>query len=229
MPGAIAYADDPPIGDIHIEANIICRTVADDRDTVPDTPLQGHRQRLAERLGQVGERHLLRADGPAAQVRRIDVQRRGDAQRDDLHAVARCVVAGYSLAFPDNYDLARLACFFSADYPSEARENPEKLIPFMTCLRRWQESWQHPDPPELSIRQSAGEQWQISDTRDSALTPVRVIGREGYELLKYCRRGRPMGVVDNKTLAHDFLSSGFLIEVDGKLISLVCDSSVSFK
>lgn len=134
-------------------------------------------------------------------------------------------MTGYSLAFPDNYDLARLACFFSADYPSEARENPEKLIPFMTCLRRWQESWQHPAPPELSIRRLVGEQWQISDTRDSALTPVRVIGREGYELLKYCRRGRPVRVVDNKTLAHDFLSSGFLIEVDGKLISLVCDNT----
>lgn len=161
-------------------------------------------------------------------------------------------LAAYAHAFPKSFDLDRLAYFFTADHPSEVRENPDSMIPFMASLRRWQKRWWEVKVPELSVRPLPEGRWEVTDTRDCAVWPARIIDGEGYALLKRCRWGRPLesfhplesvesvdpsepagpketvalkGTAGPGEMVRDFLAAGYLVEVDGKVLSLVCENA----
>ena len=136
-------------------------------------------------------------------------------------------IPAYAAAFPETFDLNRLACFFTAAYQSEVRTQPERLVPFMSCLKRWQQRWRSRPAPTLSVQPLSDGRWQVTDTRDCARSAARIIDEGGYQLLQRFRKGAPLGAAARDERIQDFLSAGYLAEVDGQLLTLVCDNATA--
>jgi ribosomal peptide maturation radical SAM protein 1 len=132
----------------------------------------------------------------------------------------------YSHAFPKSVDITRLAYYFDARYPSESRQNPEILLPLKRQLDRWQGRWMQADAPRLSIQPVQGGQWIVEDTRDCAKVSRHVLHNDDYTLLIQCRRGiSPKRLTSNGRIDR-LLDLGYLIEADGKLLSIVCETGI---
>ena len=134
-------------------------------------------------------------------------------------------IKDYYASFPESVDVTRLAYYFEGKYPSESRERPEILVPLKQQLDRWCERWSKEDLPELSIRKINGENWILKDTRDCAKVSDQIIYKEDYSLLESCRSGAFRKHVGPDDRVRHFLDLGYLIEVDGKLLSVVCESN----
>jgi len=129
---------------------------------------------------------------------------------------------GYQYAFPDSVNVARLAYYFVAKYPSESRERPEILVPLKQQLDRWTERWMKTDVPKLLIRRMQGDQWMVEDSRDCAKSSRQVLNGDDYSLLEQCRVGISSKNIKSSGRVNRLLDLGYLIEVDGKLLSVVC-------
>ncbi|MDY6856794.1 MAG: RiPP maturation radical SAM C-methyltransferase [Thermodesulfobacteriota bacterium] len=131
----------------------------------------------------------------------------------------------YEYAFPDSVNIARLAYYFAAQYPSESRERPDILVPLKQQLDRWNERWMQKPIPKLSMQQKHSSQWKVEDTRDCAKVATQMLTDEDHSLLKQCRTGISPNRTRSKGRIDLLLDLGYLIEVDGKLLSIVCESS----
>lgn len=131
----------------------------------------------------------------------------------------------YEYAFPDSIDITNMAYYFVARYPSESRERPGILAPLKRQLDRWLEKWLKEDVPELSIHQTAGDKWMIKDTRDFAKAPKQELGDDDYNLLKQCREGIYSKDIRSEDRVKRLLNFGYLVEIDDRILSVVCESS----
>ena len=129
---------------------------------------------------------------------------------------------GYKYAFPGSVDITRLACFFDAVYPSESRDQPEILVPLKKELERWRERWMRDDVPKLSLRRMLDDRWLVEDTRDCAQVSTQIIDEQDYSLLGRCRSGFSPERINSSGRVKRLLELGYLIEVDGKFLSIVC-------
>ena len=129
----------------------------------------------------------------------------------------------YEYAFPESIDIIRLAYYFVAKYPSESRERPEILKPLKRQLDRWQEQWMQENAPELSIQPIGKNQWMVKDTRDCAKVSTQMLNHDDYALLKQCRPGVSAELIRSNDRVKRLLHFGYLIEVDNKLLSVVCE------
>jgi ribosomal peptide maturation radical SAM protein 1 len=132
----------------------------------------------------------------------------------------------YTHAFPRSVDIARLAYYFVAKYPSESRQNPEILLPITRQLDRWAERWMGGHAPRLCIQHVEAGQWIVEDTRNCAKAFTQVLHSADYTLLKQCRQGISPKRLTSNGRVERLLDLGYLIEVDGKLLSLVCEPGI---
>ncbi len=131
----------------------------------------------------------------------------------------------YGLAYPESVDLDRLAYFFTADYPSESRDNPVTVVPFVECLKAWQESWGGEKIPELTVKPLSDGRFRVTDTRACAAASQRIIDRVEYRRLCRLRMGEPASECREEPIVRSFIEWGYLVEVEGRLLSIVCDPS----
>lgn len=129
---------------------------------------------------------------------------------------------GYERAFPDTFDRTRIAYFFTARFPSESRDRPEILDPVICQLRRWHERWHKLPAPSLKIRQLDDGHWLVEDSRDCARKPQKVIDAPAYALLERYRIPSQRMPIEEDELLDRMKDLGYLIEIDGKLLSVVC-------
>lgn len=135
-------------------------------------------------------------------------------------------LAAYKYAFPETMDLERLAYFFTAEYRSEARINPGLMSRLIHRLTVWQERWWRSSPaPELSVHQADTDRWEVRDTRTCAEAESQMLDAEEYMLLKKCRKGIPIDLLPSDSSADRLLKNGYLVKVDGRLLSVVCEIS----
>ncbi|MFH2046392.1 MAG: RiPP maturation radical SAM C-methyltransferase [Pseudomonadota bacterium] len=131
----------------------------------------------------------------------------------------------YRHAFPAKTDFFSIAYFFTADFPSEARECPEKMRTFVECIRKWQTRWTHEKFPELILRQLPNKEWELTDTRDCALTPRHIISQGEQDLLRRCVWGLPVEKARLDPAYKICIKAGYIVEVDQKALSVVCRTS----
>jgi len=129
----------------------------------------------------------------------------------------------YRQAFPATVDVDRLAYFFTASYPSESRQRPEILSHLLDLLGEWNAKWVRNEIPDLSIMPEGENQWIVQDSRDCAKAPGCMVDDKDYSVLYECRQGSLTGNISCPERINRLLDFGYLIEADGKLISLVCE------
>ena len=132
-------------------------------------------------------------------------------------------LSSYRHAFPESINLSRLAYFFSACYPSESRQRPDILGHLLDLIKKWNARWLQDEFPTLSIMQGGRKQWIIKDSRDCAKVPDNTIGGKDYFVLCECRSGDLPENITYPERIDQLLDFGYLIEVDGKLLSVVCE------
>ncbi len=132
-------------------------------------------------------------------------------------------LSDYHYAFPESIDMTKMAYYFEGEYPSASREQPEILLPLKQQMDRWMERWMKDDIPELSLKWSHSKGYVVKDTRDCAKTATQVLDNEDHSLLKQCRVGLSLKKTRPDTRMNRFLDLGFLIELDGRVLSLVCE------
>ncbi len=130
----------------------------------------------------------------------------------------------YRHAFPDTMDTNRLAYYFNASYPSDARNNSILMSSLIHQVRSWQEKWRNTPAPELSVRSIDTDKWEVRDTRTCAIASSEVIDAEEYLLLKKCRQGLFLDLKPFGRLVNRLLEKNYLLRVDGRLLSLVCEA-----
>jgi ribosomal peptide maturation radical SAM protein 1 len=130
----------------------------------------------------------------------------------------------YDRAFPPYVDRNRIALLFSADIPSASREDPDILDALISHLRIWRQRWRMPLRPVLHIRTLDNDRWLIEDSRDCAHEAKTVVDVATYDLLKEYRTPKLKPVVESELLIR-LRTYGYLIEIDGKLLSVVCGMS----
>ena len=134
-------------------------------------------------------------------------------------------IKAYEHAFPKSVDITRLAYYFVARYPSYSRQHAEILVPLKRQLDRWEERWRQENPPKLSMLIPEGGHRIVEDTRDCAKTSRQALDDNEYTLLKQCRAGISSHHLQSLSGIERLLDLGYLVEVDGKLLSLVCDQA----
>jgi len=82
------------------------------------------------------------------------------------------------------------------------------------------------DIPRLSIQPIQGGQWIVEDTRDCAKASRHVLYNDDYILLNQCRRGISAKRLTSNGRIERLLDLGYLIEADGKLLSIVCEPGI---
>jgi ribosomal peptide maturation radical SAM protein 1 len=132
----------------------------------------------------------------------------------------------YDRAFPEYVDRKRIALLFSANIPSASREDPDILDELMSHLRRWRQRWRIPRRPALRIRSLEHDRWLIEDSRDFACEAKTVVDVPTYNLLKEHQTPKRRTLVENE-LIERLRTLGYLVEIDGKLLSVVCGMSES--
>jgi hypothetical protein len=132
----------------------------------------------------------------------------------------------YDRAFPEYVDRMRIALLFSANIPSASREDPDILDALMSHLQRWQQRWRIPHRPALHISPLDHDRWLIEDSRDCAHEAKTVVDVTTYDLLKEHQTPKRTPLVENELLVR-LRTLGYFIEIDGKLLSVVCGISES--
>jgi ribosomal peptide maturation radical SAM protein 1 len=132
----------------------------------------------------------------------------------------------YDRAFPEYVDRMRIALLFSANIPSASREDPEIINELMSNLQRWQQRWRIPRRPTLHISPYDHDRWLIEDSRDCAHEAKTVVDDATYDLLKEHQTPKRTLPVENELLVR-LRTLGYLIEIDGKFLSVVCGISES--
>ncbi|MDD2336326.1 MAG: RiPP maturation radical SAM C-methyltransferase [Geobacteraceae bacterium] len=144
-------------------------------------------------------------------------------ERRDAHDVTEVrPFSGYERAFPDTFDRTRIAFFFTARFPSESRERPEILDSVICQIRRWHERWQNLPRPSLKIKHHEDNTWLVEDSRDYACKAQTVIDAPAYALLERYLTPRQRMPLEEDELLDRMKDLGYLIEIDGKLLSVVC-------
>lgn len=133
----------------------------------------------------------------------------------------------YEYAFPRFVDTGRLAYYFNAEFPSSSRERPGILDSLIQELIRWRKKWQNNTPPGLWIKRLASDQWQVEDTRACSTQSVVMLDTEEHSILMKCRIPKFRDSVELSEKGVRLLDLGYLLEVDNKLLSIVCDSSIT--
>jgi len=129
----------------------------------------------------------------------------------------------YARIYPPNFDVNRLATYFEAEFSAESVEHPDILMSMSEGIIRWLEMWRDGKPPVLRVVRNPDGSRLVEDTRPCALQHRLPLDDGQYTLLRHCRTPRK-----KETLAHEpavgmFLKNNMLVEVDGKLLSVVCD------
>jgi ribosomal peptide maturation radical SAM protein 1 len=132
-------------------------------------------------------------------------------------------LTAYKYAFPATMDINRLAYYFRAEYPSCSRNNPELMSQLVRQIKVWQDRWRHSPVPELSLRQVETNKWEIRDTRSWAVTKSLVLDEDEYLILKRCRKGILTANLPSSPTISRLLEYGYLLQVDDRLLSVVCD------
>jgi hypothetical protein len=78
------------------------------------------------------------------------------------------------------------------------------------------------DVPKLSLRRMLDDRWLVEDTRDCAQVSTQIIDEQDYSLLGRCRSGFSPERINSSGRVKRLLELGYLIEVDGKFLSIVC-------
>lgn len=132
-------------------------------------------------------------------------------------------VKGYVYAFPESVDISRLGYYFDARFPSEGLERPDIIESLTKVLIKWMKSWKDGHNPGLWISHTGHNQWTITDTREGVSQRVTVLDDAGYSLLRKYRIPRYRNPASDNGLIKSLLELNCLIEVDGNLLSVVCD------
>jgi ribosomal peptide maturation radical SAM protein 1 len=127
-------------------------------------------------------------------------------------------ISGYFKSFPDSIDLMKLGYNYDGNINSEIRKKPELLTPFFIALYKWYRRFNEGNS-KLELTQLNGKNI-IKDTRDCATDPITEIRQRELNILQFCRKAK--NKEDVKGDKENLLKRGFLIEVDNKLLSLVC-------
>ena len=133
----------------------------------------------------------------------------------------------YEYAFPAFVDTGRLAYYFNAEFPSSSRERPEILDALIQELIGWRKKWWDSTPPGLCIKRLDSVHWQVEDTRACATQSVVILDTEEHSILMECRIPKFRDSVKLSEKGVRLLDLGYLLEVDNKLLSIVCDSSLA--
>ena len=131
------------------------------------------------------------------------------------------------LAFPPAADLNRLAYYFEATFPSEGREMPGAIDSLTDELIRWYRCWKEGRNPGLWVDRTGEDAWVVEDTRDTSPGNLRGLNSDGYALLRRCRLPQNAASLENTPLLADLVTAGCIIEVDRKLLSVVCERATS--
>lgn len=132
-------------------------------------------------------------------------------------------LSAYFHIFPEQYNLNNLAYYFTAEFPSESIEKPKKLSGFKTIAKAWEERWYGKGkPPVLSIRKIEQNKWEIKDTRSCAIRPKQYLDDEDQAILTKTRSPQSLDEISTPKRVERLIRLGYLIEIDKKIISIVC-------
>ncbi len=132
----------------------------------------------------------------------------------------------YKYAFPRSMNIDQIAYYFYAKYPSESRNRPEILESLIQQLLIWHKSWKDKPWPHLLIKRLHPNEWIVEDSRDCAAETIATLEVEEYSILHQCRIPKSRAHIKDNNRIGRLLDLRYLIEIDGKLLSLVCDSSI---
>ncbi len=129
----------------------------------------------------------------------------------------------YARIYPPHFDVNRLAFYFEADFPSESLEQPHIPMAMAEAVLRWIELWHGGRPPVLRMIRNQDGSRLAEDTRPCARQHRLPLDEEQYELLCRCRAPRRKEALAHAAEVELLLENKMLVEVDGKILSVVCD------
>ena len=132
-------------------------------------------------------------------------------------------LSDYTRIYPPHFDVNRLAYFFEGEFPSESLEHPEILMSVSEGMIRWFGMWRSGKPPVLRVIRMPDGSRLVEDSRDCARQHNLPLDEEQYALLCHCRVPRKKETISHEPAVGMFLDNNMLVEINGKLLSVVCD------
>jgi ribosomal peptide maturation radical SAM protein 1 len=129
----------------------------------------------------------------------------------------------YTRIYPPHMNSNRLAQYYEGEFASESRENPEILKRVTEAIIRWHELWQRGEPPLLRMVRQADGISLVEDTRPCARERQVPLDDKQYDLICRCRVPLKKDHLPPGPAVDMLLERRFLVETDGKLLSVVCD------
>jgi hypothetical protein len=132
-------------------------------------------------------------------------------------------LSDYARIYPPQFDVNRLASFFEGEFSAESLEHPDILMRVSEGIIRWVEMWRSGKPPVLRVVRRPDGSRLVEDTRHCARQHELALHEEQYALLCHCRVPRKKETIVHEPAVGILLENNMLVEVDGKLLSVVCD------
>lgn len=129
----------------------------------------------------------------------------------------------YRGLYPAAAPLADIAYHFRGSYSTAFLDDGEAVATVKGAFARWGESWDKPIPPMLRVVRELPAGIVIADTRAIAREGLTVISHAADAVLRRFERAKSRDGVegDIAVIVDDLLARDFLIDHEGKLLSIV--------
>lgn len=129
----------------------------------------------------------------------------------------------YRGLYPATARLADIAYHFRGSYSTAFQDDHAAVATVKAGFARWEERWRQPVPPMLRVVRTLPGGVVIADTRSIAREGLTVIPHAADAVLRRFERAKTRDALepDIAAIVDDLLARDFLIEHEGKLLSVV--------